>query len=138
MRLQTNMCFGIFQGDQLAGYTWANLQACPVPKGGDYLFALNESEAYLFGAYVAREFRGRRLAPLLRHNVHRCLADMGRERFYSITLACNASSRKFKQRLGAREAELRLMLRLGDGPGLDFRVRRETPVVATPILKVLT
>ncbi len=127
-------CLGIFYDGALAGYTWARLDVIPVPfTRGKPMVALQPSEAYLFDMYVASPYRGLRLAGLLRQAMQRELMRRGRTRFYSITLAFNRSSRRFKARLGVREIELRLYLRLrlGSLPGIDLRLWRRQPHIAS-------
>ena len=133
--LSQDSCLGIFHDGVLAGYTWARLNAIPIPfTRGQPMFALQPSEAYLFDMYVAPPYRGLRLAGFLRQSMQHELMRMGRTRFYSITLAFNRSSRRFKARLGAREIELRLYvrLRLGSLPGVDLRLWRRQPHIGSP------
>jgi ribosomal protein S18 acetylase RimI-like enzyme len=135
VRLQSQAtCLGIFYDGELAGYTWARLDLIPIPfTRGQPMVALQPSEAYLFDMYVASQYRGLRLAGFLRQSMQRELLRKGRTRFYSITLAFNRSSRRFKARLGVREIELRLYirLRLGSLPGLDLRLWRRQPHIAS-------
>lgn len=129
---------GIFYDGQLAGYSWASLQRLPIPGGfGQALFRLEPHEAYLFDIYVAPPYRGMRLAGLLRSALQRDLARLGRQRFYSVTLAFNRSSRRFKSRLGARELELRIYvhLQMGSFSGLDLRLWRREPRIKSPRLQ---
>lgn len=137
-RMDHSACLGIFFDGQLAGYTWAGLQQLPIPASfGEALFGLDSDEAYLFDIYVAPPYRGMRLAGLLRSRLQHDLARLGRHRFYSITLAFNRSSRRFKSRLGARELELRIFVRLlaWSLPGLDLRLWRREPHLKSPRLK---
>jgi ribosomal protein S18 acetylase RimI-like enzyme len=122
-------CLGVFFDGKLAGYTWARLDTVPVPEGlGHPVFDLQPDEAYLFDMYVTPAHRGSRLAGSLRQAMQRELAFRGRTCFYSLTLAFNRASRRFKSRLGAREVELRLHLRLSVAslPGLDIRLWRRS------------
>lgn len=136
--MSTARCIGAFCDGQLAGYSWAEHSCVPVVgTGGQCLFELEPNEAYLFDMYVAPQYRGSRLAGLLRREMYQALALSGTSRCYSITLAGNRSSRKFKERLGAQEAELRFyaQLRLGRLPGIDFRVRRLSETLRTPAIR---
>ncbi len=125
-------CLGVFHEGKLAGYTWARLDTVPIPEGlGCSVFDLLADEAYLFDMYVAPAYRGLRLAGSLREAMRNELIRRGRTRFFSLTLAFNRASRRFKQRLGAREVELRIQLRLHAAslPGLDLRLwRRSEPL----------
>jgi GNAT superfamily N-acetyltransferase len=110
----------------------------PVPSSrGTTLLPLTPAQAYLFDMYVAPRYRGLRLAPLLRRRILRELADAGRSHCYSLSLAGNRSTRRFKARLGAREVELRIYvhLRLGSLPGLDLRLWRGGERTAAPRFK---
>ncbi len=128
-------CLGAFCDGQLAGYSWARLDVVPVPfAGGHAVFRLQPREAYLFDMYVAPPYRGLRLAGSLRQAMQRELVRRGSSCFYSVTLAFNRSSRRFKSRLGVREIELRLYvrLRLGSLPGCDLRLWRREPHLRSP------
>ena len=131
-------CIGAFRDGQLAGYSWADHRCVRVIiSDGQCLFKLEPNEAYLFDMYVAPQYRGLRLAVLLRREMYQALALSGISHFYSITLATNRSSRQFKERLGAQEVELRFRahLRLGRLPGIDFRVRRLGERLRTPAMR---
>lgn len=137
-RLAQARCLGIFCEGRLAGYTWVTLGNVRVPdSGGVPLFELRADEAYLFDMFIGPEFRGARLAPLLRAHLLQALLNEGRAHCYSITLAFNRSSRRFKTRLGAREVELRIYLHLRLGPlkGLDCRLWRRRPHLRTPFCR---
>jgi ribosomal protein S18 acetylase RimI-like enzyme len=129
---------GIFYEGKLAGYSWASLLRLPIPgSSGQALFELEPDEAYLFDIYVAPAYRGMRLAGLLRSALQHDLARLGRRRLYSLTLAFNRSSRRFKSRLGARETELRIYvhLKIGSLSGLDVRLWRREPHLKSPRLR---
>jgi GNAT superfamily N-acetyltransferase len=137
-RMAQAVSLGIFHDGQLAGYSWAGLQRLPIPGSfGQALFGLDSNEAYLFDIYVAPPYRGMRLAGLLRSALQHDLARLGRRRFYSITLAFNRSSRRFKSRLDAREHELRIYVHLHvrSLSGLDLRLRRREPHLKSPRLQ---
>lgn len=137
-RMAQAASMGIFYDGQLAGYSWASLQRLPIPGGfGQALFELESHEAYLFDIYVAPPYRGMRLAGVLRSALQHELARLGRRRFYSLTLAFNRSSRRFKSRLGAREHELRIYvhLQIGSMSGLDLRLWRRDTHLKSPWLQ---
>jgi len=124
-RMRSNRCLGAFWDGDLAAFSWMSTSHVPIPGSGSrVLFPLNPTESYLFDMYVAPQYRGLRLAGRLRAEMYSLLAAEGRTRHYSITLAFNRSSRRFKARLGAREAELRVYVqaRAGNSSGLDVRV----------------
>lgn len=137
-RMAQAVSLGIFYDGQLAGYSWASLQRLPIPGSfGQALFGLESHEAYLFDIYVAPPYRGMRLAGLLRGALQHDMARLGRQRFYSVTLAFNRSSRSFKARLGARELELRIYAHLQKYSlsGLDLRLWRREPHLKSPRLQ---
>lgn len=123
---------GFFVNENLAAYTWFRLDRAPVPIWMKDLFRLEQDEAYLFDAYVLPAYRGRRLAPLLRYRAYQELQKIGRRRLYSVTLAFNASSRRFKQRLQAKEVELRLLIGLNRWKAFDIRIRAFENQLRTP------
>jgi hypothetical protein len=133
-------CLGVFYDGRLAGYTWVRLDKVPIPAGlGQTVFELQPDEAYLFDMYVASPYRGLRLAGFLRQAMQSELIARGRTRFYSLTLAFNRASRLFKRRLGAREVELRiqLRLRLASLPGCDLRLWRRQPHVRSAWVRLI-
>lgn len=130
-------CLGIFYDGELAGYTWARRDAVPVPSSfGQPLFQLRAHEAYLFGMFVTPRRRGLRLAGILRRGMLRELTRRaGTQLFYSVSLALNRSTRRFKSRLAAQEVELRLCLKLGSQAGIDLRLWRREPHLRSPRFK---
>lgn len=123
-RLSHAECFGAFVGDTLAGYTWSRYDRIARSQGRIQLHRLVPGEAYLFDMYVDKQFRGMSLAPHLRHRLFRHLAEQGIHRFYSISDYFNRSSRRFKDKLGAREIELRIGVRVWSLIDADFLLRR--------------
>jgi len=133
--LERTFCLGLFVDGQLAAYTWASTRSVPVPESyGTLLFEVGADGAYFFDAYVAPAHRGTRLAGLVRQLIQQHMARLGRRRFYSITMAFNRSSRRFKARLGARELELRLYLHFAPRHlrGVDLRLRRWAVALPSP------
>lgn len=132
-RMDKAECFGVFENGELAGYSWASYAAVVPPLGRGVLFELDERGVYLFDLYVCRPYRGRRLAPWLRQCIHRRMLQIGRDDIYSITLAHNRSSRRFKVRFGAVEVEKRLLWGLKSRVMFDVRLRRlEGPSAPSP------
>lgn len=135
--IQLYDCLGIAVEEQLAGTTWSRDDVIPVPNSGQPLVELGSDEAYLFDAFVGREYRGYRLAPIVRHQLYCELVKIGKTQFYSITLAFNKSSRRFKAKLGAREIELRLMIGIAGWKAIDFRLTTKENIKITPRCKLL-
>jgi hypothetical protein len=117
-------CLGIFVDGRLAGCTWSRDDMIPTPIFLQPLKPLENDEAYLFDAFVARDFRGHRLMHFLRNRLYQELVKTGKTRFYSVTLAFNRSSRRFKQKLGAREIDLRIVVGFSRWGGFDMRLKR--------------
>ena len=68
-------------------------------------FALKQGEAYLFDAWTLMQYRGKKVAPYLRYQTYKAMAKRGVANFYSISELVNSSTRKFKNKLHAREIE---------------------------------
>lgn len=94
---------------EIAAYSWYALDHF------EYLgrkFLLGPDEAYLYNARTYVAYRGKNLAPYLRNELTKRLAQQGVKRYYSITVSSNKASRRFKQKLGAKPVELGVRLRL--------------------------
>lgn len=109
--LKGHLCIVLKHGSRIAGYTWADFDevndaAC------DY--ELRPGEAYLYDAFVAREFRGRGLAPYLRVESYRHLRLAGKHTFYSISDYFNSPAIRFKEKLNAEAIRVYLQVKLGD------------------------
>jgi GNAT superfamily N-acetyltransferase len=92
-------CLAVFRGEELLAFTWCNLAENTFP--GDR-FPLGPDEAYLFDAYTCPQHRGKGLAPLVRYQIYKKLEQMGRHRFYSVSLRLNKRAIRFKLKLHAR------------------------------------
>jgi len=137
-RLQNGGCFGIFEAGKLAAYSWYSSEKIPTAIGGHALCKLPSNTLYLYDAYVRPDFRGRRIAGLMRHLLHQALATQGATSFISITLAFNKSSRRFKSKLGAEEFETRLLFSIARLGGLDMRLSQSEKFVEVPRIKFLS
>jgi GNAT superfamily N-acetyltransferase len=129
-------CVAIMENDDLLGYSWFTRDQLRGIAGTNPMVELPPDCAYLFDLFVRRSERGRNLAVLLRNAVHKMLAAQGVKHAYSISLAFNRSTRRFKAKLGAVEVELRLFLRLKPFRALDLRLRRKPWLLSTPALHV--
>jgi GNAT superfamily N-acetyltransferase len=94
-----NGCLGLFVGGELAAFSWYDLKECNYEG---WRFPLNDDEAYLFDAFTLAPWRGKGVAPFLRHRVYEVLAAQGRRRFYSVSLKTNRAAIRFKEKLGGR------------------------------------
>jgi len=107
---QGHLCLVLYKGEQVAGYTWADLRevndsACP--------YQLAQGEAYLYDAYVGDAFRGGGLASKMRAASYRKLISLGVTGFVSVSDYFNTGSIKFKSRLGAQPERLYLQIKFG-------------------------
>jgi GNAT superfamily N-acetyltransferase len=141
-RMERALCVGAFADGELVGYTWIGFDGVPTPGSGrQWLFMLRPDEVCLFDLYVVPAHRGRRVASVLRDYVSRLLDERSCRRGYSVSLAFNRSTKRFKARVGVRELDLRLYLHLRWGrlPGLDVRVWRYRGVAHTdtPLVKLV-
>lgn len=114
-------CFGIKCEGQIAAFTWVDFKECGV---SDSRHPLNENEAYLFDAYTLPSFRGKNLAPIIRHYAYEQLEGMGIKTLYSITDFFNTPSMRFKAKLGAKAIELRLLFLAFKKKIFDIRLRK--------------
>ncbi len=115
-------CIGLLRGDEIVGFSWYALDRA---ISDIWPVALQQNEAYLFNMYIRPEVRGLQLAPILRHHTYRLLAEMGRDTCYSITLAINKPSWRFKQKLGARKLFTGVHLEVIDKWQRSWVVHRE-------------
>jgi len=89
----------MFDGGRLAAFTWYDLGECNYEG---WRFPLHDDEAYLFDAFTLAPWRGRGVAPYLRHRVYQLLSGWGRSRFYSVSIRTNKAAIRFKEKLGGR------------------------------------
>jgi len=106
---QGKLCFGLRHGPRLVAKTWCGLGEVHSEVGHR---TLKDDEAYLFTAYTDPAYRGRNLAPMLRSAVCAELRRRGVTSFCSYSLYFNLPARRFKQKLGAREEDLRVHIDL--------------------------
>jgi len=122
------LCLAFRYKGEIAAYSWCDLNYLNF-KGR--IVALKRNEAYLFDARTYKAFRGKNLAPYVRHELCKLLTQKGIERFYSITLWSNTASMKFKQKLGAKPIELFLYVGLFRKFHMHFRLRNMAHVQLT-------
>jgi hypothetical protein len=102
-------CFGIKHNDDVAAYSWCNLRECDFKW---LPFQLKNDEAYLFDARTFKAYRGQNLAPYLRYELYKNLAQMERTKFFSISLLFNTPTIRFKKKLKARPLKLYVFVEL--------------------------
>lgn len=115
------LCFGLKLKGEIAACMWCNLHRCHSQLN---TFLLKEDEAYLCSAVTFRAYRGRNLAPFLRHELHRYLEQTGRTKLYSITEYFNTPARRFKDKLGAKQVKLGLHIKLFNRCRWNVTLRR--------------
>jgi GNAT superfamily N-acetyltransferase len=98
-------CFSVWDNDKLIATMWCDFD--------EFNFAPNyrplaTDEVYLYAAYSDPRYRGRNVAPNMRQRCYAALRELGCSRFYSYTQFFNVAARRFKEKLGARNEQLRL------------------------------
>lgn len=121
-------CQGIRHNGEIVAYGWINLQNC---HSHLISFPLEENEAYLYGARTFTAYRGENLAPYLRYQMYTHLADIGRNRLYSISKFGNIASIKFKRKLGAKNLKLGMKITFLNKYSWKFILRNYSDVNAT-------
>lgn len=112
---------GLYRGNDLAALMMIRFREF---RCGAKVFPLQDNEAYLENMYTYENFRGKNLAPYLRYQCYKILAESGKNICYSMTACFNTSSRKFKAKLGARHQELYLHIGLFKRFKRTFLLRR--------------
>jgi hypothetical protein len=105
------LCFGVKHEREIIAYNWCDLEHC---NDKQIPFNLKKTEAYLFDMYTFKAYRGKNIAPYIRHQLYSHLIKMGRTDFFSITEVFNNPSLKFKRKLGAHPSKLYLNIKIGN------------------------
>jgi len=91
-------CLCLRSEGAILGYGWYDLNKCNY----EYLsFELKDNEAYTFKFNTAKHMRGKNIAPFLRVVLYAHLAQMRRNRFYSVTEIFNTPAIRFKEKIHA-------------------------------------
>ena len=106
---QNNSCVVVWDHERVAGFTWVNPDEVSFRRCD---LALRETEAYLYDAFVAPDYRGKGLAPYVRYESYRILHDAGFRTFFSISEYFNAPAIRFKQKLNGEIVRLYLEINL--------------------------
>lgn len=139
-RMKQARCAGTFVNGELVAYCWIGHDGLPIPGSGrQWLYQFEPQDICLFDVYVAPAYRGKRIAEAQRRFILALLAEQGVKRIFSAVLAFNNASRRYKNRFGVLELELRLYLhlRLWRLPGIDLRLWRKDASVPTPRLRLV-
>jgi GNAT superfamily N-acetyltransferase len=102
-------CFALKDGQEIAAFMWCNKQQL---KTKFITYDLDEDEAYLFGAFTFKSYRGRNLAPFIRQKLYTEMLQHGRDRIFSVTEYFNKPAINFKKKLGAKPVKLMLHINL--------------------------
>lgn len=102
-----NRCFALRDGDSIPAAMWCDLEVLSHEPEERPLVS---DEVYLFDAYVSPAARGRNLAPSMRAACYDACRALGRTRMLSYTDYFNESSHRFKAKLGARRARVRVQV----------------------------
>ncbi len=102
-------CIALVHEDKIAAYMFIETNNF-VYKHKNII--LKEDEAYLLNMYTFESYRGKNLAPYIRYKSYEILNKQGINNIYSITQYFNKSSKKFKDKLNARNLNLFLSIEL--------------------------
>lgn len=102
-------CIALVHEDKIATYMFI--------ESNDFVFRhkkfiLKDNEVYLLNMYTFESYRGKNLAPYLRYKCYEMLKKQDISNIYSITSYFNKSSKKFKNKLNARNLNLFLCVEL--------------------------
>lgn len=106
------LCFGLKDQGRLVAKMWIDLDEI---NSVLYSRPLAADEAYLFDAFSDEAYRGQNLAPFLRVKCYERIRSLGRTHIYSISDYTNTPARRFKQKLGSRDAVLILYWKVFGG-----------------------
>lgn len=115
------LCYGAKVSQHLAAKMWCDLEEFNFPPN---YRKLADDEVYLFAAYSHPDYRGQKLAPIMREACYASLRKMGRTRFYSYTDYFNTAARRFKAKLGARNEAIKLHVNLFGKWSRTFTLKR--------------
>jgi GNAT superfamily N-acetyltransferase len=94
-----DICIAAWYKGKIIAFSWANLSEISFRP---YNMPLSGNEAYLYDAYTAPEFRGKRIADVLRYHLYTGLAEQGRHVLFSVSQRYNPPAIRFKTKLGAK------------------------------------
>ena len=97
-----DVCIAAWYERKIVAFSWANLREISFLP---YRLLLLDNEAYLYDAYTTIDFRGKRIADILRYHLYVELAKHGRDTLYSVSQRFNPSAIRFKAKLGAKIAD---------------------------------
>jgi hypothetical protein len=111
-RLQRGLkCFAVKHRGRIVSYLWCAFEEINDPC---YQMNLGKNEVHLFNAYTLPEYRGKNLAPFMRHQCYDALNDTGIEKFYSLCDVFNTPSMRYRKKMNASIQKLGFYFALGD------------------------
>ncbi len=116
----TEKCIALKYKDEIAAFMWINLKEF---KYKSIVIPLKSNEAYLTYMFTDERYRGKNLAPYLRYKSYEMLRAMGRDVFYSISIAFNTPAVKFKEKLDAKKVKLMMVIQLFNRFHWSFRLK---------------
>jgi hypothetical protein len=102
-------CIGLRHRGEIAAYMWINLNEIDFAS---MKIPLKANEAYLWEMRTIGAYRGKNLAPYLRYKSYEILKDIGRNVLYSISVAFNKPTKKYKRKLNAKKLKFFLYIEL--------------------------
>lgn len=102
-------CYGAKVDGEIAAFSWFDPKTCHHWLNK---MDLKDNEAYLFDMFTYEKFRGKNLAPYLRHKSFEELRKHNKDTFYSVTMFHNKPSLRFKEKLNAKKIYLKARFRL--------------------------
>jgi len=110
-------CMGLFNTNQLIGYAWARIKTNICEDRDSWRMIAGDNSTYIFDTYIAPEFRGKRLYPVLIGALCENLLEKNAACFYLTVDAYNTRSIKAHKKIGAKNVETVTYLRI-----LGFRI----------------
>lgn len=98
-QLEGRKCLGLKRDNKIVAAMWIRFDECESPWARRML---KDGEAYLYAAYTLDHARGKGLAPYLRYQSYKVLAQMGITAAYSYSEDLNLASIRFKRKLKAK------------------------------------
>ncbi|RJP84781.1 MAG: GNAT family N-acetyltransferase [Desulfobacteraceae bacterium] len=100
-------CLGMKKGGAIIAFNWCNFKELTFKW---HRMPLGKNEAFMFDAYTLPDYRGKGIAPFLRHHFYKELEKISITRLYSYTDYFNTPAVKFKLKLGAEKEKLNLYI----------------------------
>jgi GNAT superfamily N-acetyltransferase len=94
-----DICVAAWHNGKIIAFSWADLAEISFRP---YKMRLLDNEAYAYDAYTSREFRGKRIAEILRFHLYTVLAEKGINTLFSVSQRYNPPAIRFKGKLGAK------------------------------------